>query len=90
MTTGFGPRTLAVREHTGPEASERTRNPPKQLTPADLSERWGINQGTLQNWRFHRKGPEFLKISRHVRYRLEDVEKFEQQALVQTSSPELP
>jgi len=31
---------------------------------------------TLRNWRHQRKGPAYLKISRSVRYRLEDLENF--------------
>jgi predicted site-specific integrase-resolvase len=31
---------------------------------------------TLRNWRHQRKGPAYLKISRSVRYKLEDLENF--------------
>jgi excisionase family DNA binding protein len=30
--------------------------------------------GTLANWRYQGKGPRFVKIGRHVRYRRSDVE----------------
>ena len=31
---------------------------------------------TLRNWRHQRKGPAYLKISRSVRYRVDDLEKY--------------
>jgi len=31
---------------------------------------------TLVRWRYHRKGPPFVKIGRHIRYRLEDLTAF--------------
>ena len=31
---------------------------------------------TLRNWRHQRKGPPYLKISRAVRYKVEDLENF--------------
>ena len=31
---------------------------------------------TLRNWRHQRKGPAYLKISRAVRYKVEDLENF--------------
>ena len=31
---------------------------------------------SLRNWRHQRRGPVYLKISRSVRYRLEDLENF--------------
>jgi excisionase family DNA binding protein len=43
------------------------------MTPADLSEYLGVPTGTLANWRYQRRGPIFVRIGRHVRYRSEDV-----------------
>ncbi|MBL7180280.1 MAG: helix-turn-helix domain-containing protein [Desulfobacterales bacterium] len=31
---------------------------------------------TLRNWRFQKKGPAYLKISRCVRYKLDDLERY--------------
>ncbi len=31
---------------------------------------------TMRNWRHQRKGPPYLKLSRSVRYKLEDLENF--------------
>ena len=49
----------------------------KHLTQKDLSERWSIAEGTLQNWRSQGIGPVFLKIHNRIVYRLEDVLQYE-------------
>lgn len=36
----------------------------------------GVAVQSLRNWRHQRKGPAYLKISRSVRYRLEDLEDY--------------
>jgi hypothetical protein len=46
-----------------------------------LAEHWGISPKTLQRWRIMRVGPPYLRIGRAVRYRLCDVEQYEQTAL---------
>ena len=43
------------------------------MTPADLSEYLGVPLGTLANWRYQRRGPAFVRLGRHVRYRADDV-----------------
>jgi len=48
------------------------------LNEFQVAERWGMSHKTLQRWRVERKGPGFLKIGGTVRYRLCDVEAFEQ------------
>lgn len=48
------------------------------LNEFQVAERWGMSHKTLQRWRVERKGPDFLKIGGTVRYRLCDVEEFEQ------------
>jgi predicted site-specific integrase-resolvase len=47
------------------------------LDQAMLAERWLISQRTLEGWRIKGIGPFPTKIGSRVRYRLEDVEKFE-------------
>lgn len=47
------------------------------LTPAETGEHLnGIPVATLAQWRHRHAGPRFLKIGKHVRYRLSDVEKW--------------
>lgn len=55
-----------------------------RLTTAELAKRWGMNPGTLRNWRSEGKGPRFVTLGRKrkgknppVRYRLSDVVEYE-------------
>jgi hypothetical protein len=34
---------------------------------------------TLERWRWEKKGPPYLKIGRHIVYRVEDIEMYESQ-----------
>lgn len=45
----------------------------KLLTPDALSEHLGVPTTTLANWRYLHRGPAFVRVGRHVRYRVEDV-----------------
>ncbi|OJW46259.1 MAG: hypothetical protein BGO67_08560 [Alphaproteobacteria bacterium 41-28] len=49
------------------------------LTPEALAERWNLPLSTLNQWRWHGKGPQFGKMGKRVRYALEDIEQFEDQ-----------
>lgn len=42
-----------------------------------LSRRWNIAPRTLERWRAEGRGPQFVRIGRHVRYRRTDIEAFE-------------
>jgi hypothetical protein len=57
-------------------------NGEKLLTTEELAERWSVDPGTVDNWRKAKKGPPFVKlgkgVSAPVRYRLSDIEKYEQ------------
>jgi excisionase family DNA binding protein len=46
------------------------------LGPDDVSELLGVPSATLANWRCAGKGPPFLRVGRHVRYRRGDVERW--------------
>jgi hypothetical protein len=64
-------------ESIGPSSSGVT-----MLTPVEMSERSGIRLAYLSNWRVRRNageeiGPRFIKLGRHVRYLLSDVEEWE-------------
>lgn len=54
----------------------------KRLSPAELADRWGVPITTLAQWRYVGKGPAYLKLGGAVRYRLEDVEAYEDEHLV--------
>lgn len=43
-------------------------------TPKEVAQYLGIPEATLTAWRYHRTGPAFLRVGRHVRYRWTDVE----------------
>jgi hypothetical protein len=42
-----------------------------------LSRRWNIAPRTLERWRAEGRGPQFVRIGRHVRYRKIDIQAFE-------------
>jgi predicted DNA-binding transcriptional regulator AlpA len=45
----------------------------KHLTPSDLAEREGVPLKTVYQWNSTGTGPRYMRIGRHVRYRLADV-----------------
>ncbi len=47
------------------------------LTTKLLARRWKITPRTLERWRADGKGPRFVRIGRHIRYRQSDVLAFE-------------
>ncbi len=51
------------------------------MTQTELAERWRISEATLERWRTESTGPLFLKLGNQVRYRVQDVEAFEEVAL---------
>nr|BDD46866.1 hypothetical protein 30 [bacterium] len=56
------------------------------LSQIDLSRRWGVSPRTLERWRWLGEGPSFTKIGGAVRYRIEDVEEYEQGNLFNSTS----
>lgn len=44
------------------------------LSQQALAERLGVPLGTLTDWRYRNKGPAFVRIGKHIRYRTTDVE----------------
>lgn len=53
----------------------------KHLNSRELAERWGVSEATLQLWRKDGTGPNYLKLGAHVCYRLQDIEKHEQECI---------
>ncbi|MEI7843809.1 MAG: helix-turn-helix domain-containing protein [Gallionellaceae bacterium] len=51
------------------------------LTQTHLAKRWSVSEGTLERWRSEGIGPIFLKLKGQVRYRIRDVEQYEESCL---------
>ena len=56
------------------------------LTDVEVAERLGVSRFTVRSWRLKGVGPRFLKMGRAVRYRSQDVDEYERQALVETQA----
>jgi len=63
------------------------RHGEKHLSAADLAEREGVPLQTVYGWNKTRSGPQFMKIGRHVRYRVADVIAWEKSRTVETGQP---
>jgi hypothetical protein len=53
----------------------------KNLTPAELVDRWGgaIGKATLANWRAQGRGPDFIKVGGRVVYPVAAIEAYERE-----------
>lgn len=51
-----------------------------------LAQRWSICETTLERWRSIGIGPPYLKLPGQVRYRLKDIEAFEESCLRSSTS----
>lgn len=51
------------------------------LTRVEVAERLRIPASTLEGWAVKGTGPRFAKFGRHARYRLSDVEQWEEQQI---------
>jgi excisionase family DNA binding protein len=56
--------------------------PVRHLTTEELSERTGIPAETLRSWRTQGKGLAYMRLGRLIRYRLADIEQWEEERLV--------
>lgn len=50
-----------------------------------LANRWDVSEGTLERWRSEGIGAVFLKLKGQVRYRLVDIEAYEESYLVSST-----
>ena len=74
-------------ETSGDVGSEQTftkRSAKATLTDIEVATRLGVSRFTVRSWRLKGVGPRFLKMGRAVRYRPQDVDDYERQALVET------
>ncbi len=58
----------------------------RTLTDIEVAARLGVSRFTVRSWRLKGTGPRFLKMGRAVRYRPQDVDEYERQALVDTQT----
>lgn len=58
----------------------------RHLTPETLAERVGVPLLTVYAWNSRGGGPRFMKIGRHVRYKLADVIAWENSRYTDTAS----
>ncbi len=56
------------------------------LTPDQVSDYLGVPLGTLANWRYQGRGPVYVRLGRHVRYRATDVAEWISNQLVRAAS----
>ncbi len=61
----------------------------RHLTPGELATRWNISPRTLERWRWRNTGVAFIKVGGSIRYRPQDVERFEARQLRQASQSEI-
>jgi len=56
------------------------------ISQSQLAERWQLSESTIERWRCEGKGPVYLKLRGQVRYRLEDIEAFEEKSTRNSTS----
>lgn len=61
---------------------QKTKMEVNHLPQKQLAARWSISDASLERWRCDGIGPKFLKIQGHVRYRLADIEAYEESCLL--------
>ena len=59
-----------------PAKSPANVRPEQFATGADIAELLDVPEQTLAQWRYLGKGPDFIKIGRHVRYDWADVRRW--------------
>ena len=56
--------------------SKEPRTPSPNLTTSEAAHFLHVQPATLEQWRWNGRGPNFVKIGRVCRYRLQDLEAF--------------
>lgn len=57
------------------------------LTPHSLADRYGLPVATIYRWRSTGTGPRGFRVGKFVRYRLEDVEAWENEQIAKEAQP---
>ncbi|MEV1173568.1 helix-turn-helix domain-containing protein [Nonomuraea sp. NPDC049784] len=58
----------------------------KHLTPEQLAERVGVPVSTVYQWNSRGGGPRFMRIGRYVRYKVIDVQAWEESLYVEQTA----
>lgn len=61
------------------EDTVKTMDGQRHLTRQELAQRLGVPAQTLAGWKVKGYGPRSFRVGRYVRYRIEDVEEWEQE-----------
>lgn len=59
------------------------------LSERELANRWNISPKTLQRWRTEKRGPAYIKLSKCVRYSIENVQAYEQEQMTNPQASKL-
>lgn len=57
----------------GMDTNQEPRRDDRLLSPQELSELVGVPVGTVYQWNYRKVGPRAIKVGKHVRYRMSDV-----------------
>jgi len=55
------------------------------LSNDELADRYGVSVATIRKWRHERSGPAGVKFGRHVRYSLDECERWEREQAAKAS-----
>lgn len=56
------------------------------MSPSELAELLGVSEATLTDWRYRRRGPEFVRVGRLIRYTSDAVVDWIAQRTVETDT----
>jgi predicted site-specific integrase-resolvase len=49
------------------------------FTPGQVAERYQVSEATLKEWRYRGRGPDFVRLGKHVRYPAKSLEQWERE-----------
>ena len=58
----------------------------RHLSQIELAARWNISHRTLERWRWLGVGLPYIKVGGRIRYRLADIQAYEQKELARTGA----
>lgn len=61
--------------------TDQLDSPALWLTRAEVAKRWRVSPLTLAQWASRSFGPRYARFGKHVRYKLTDIEEWEEQQM---------